>query len=211
MLILDDLAEVGPAELFVLVSGDGRAERRETGRRGVAMVAFSSLRRLVAACGWGQPWVIMRPERVHQAARVVGATLVAVDVPVPEGHRYPEPQPSAQPDLEPVDPVDDQRLVYLPSRPFSSGQRTAELELQRGKRGGPLLLAYTSIEDLATGCGPYQPWVAVEHALLDEVAREAGAAGVVFNPVLVEQARHAVPVVDWTAAREEKEDEWDAW
>lgn len=199
VLVLEDLPECGLTELFVPTTSNNReVELRTTARGALVVAAYSSLESLVVCCGWGQPWVIMRPDRLASSAQAVGATEVALDVPLPEGHRYPD-QPDERTELEPLEPSADLEIVYIPSRPFQAGQRRANLELQLDNARRRLLLVYPSPEALAEGCGPYQPWVAVDAARLPEVARQAGADGVVFNSRLVESARYQSPVRDWMA------------
>lgn len=203
IVILDDVLDCGLDQLFVLTtpSGDGDTdlELRATARRGVAVVAYTSLNTLVPACGWGQPWAAMHPERLHRSADALGANLVALDVTIPEQHRYPEPDESERPELKQLEPAGaDPALLYIPARPFRLGEPRAVLELQPDKRGRPMLLVYNSAELLALGCGPYQPWVAIPSIALAETAYECGAQGVLFNPVLAEKSRHGGQVLDWT-------------
>lgn len=202
IVVLDDVLDCGLAELFVLITPSGDTELRATARRGVAVVTFSSLRTLVPACGWGQPWVVMHPELLHRSADALGANLVAVDVNIPEQHRYPEPEEWERPEIPPLEPVGvDPELLYIPARPYRLGEPRAVLELQPDKRGRPMLLVYNSAELLALGCGPYQPWVAIPSAELAETVQDSRAAGVLFNPVLAEESRHGGPVLDWTDER----------
>lgn len=200
VMVVEDLPACGLTEFFVLTATDGReVELRRTASGAVAVASYSSLESLVVCCGWGQPWVLMRPERLADAAKAAGATQVAVDVPPPEGHRYPEPAEFERAELEPLAAAEHLTTVYIPSRPFREGQQRAELELQLDRSGRRLLLAFSSAEALAEGCCPYQSWVAIDVARLSAVADEVGADRVVFNPSLVENARYPAPVVDWTA------------
>lgn len=162
------------------------------------MFAYSSIQRLVAACGAGQPWVSITSDELEAACAEHGVAAVALDTAHPEGHRYPEPDPREQPELEPLPDQDDGSLVYVPSRPVSEGDTQVNLELQPDKAGRAMLLAYSSPELLVAGCGPYQPWVAIHATDIDLVAEEAGACGVLFNPELAEDSRHTGPVQDWS-------------
>ena len=201
VLLLDDLPRCGLAEFFVLTAADEgqTVELRRTSRGAIAVPAYSSLRSLVACCGWGQPWVITRPERLEAVARAAGATEVTVDMPIPDDHTY-TGQP-AHDELEELSLTPDIDVLYIPSRPFRRGQSQARLELQLDKAGRRMLLAYSSAAALAQGCGPYQPWVAVPVDRLPKVTREAGADVVVFDRRLVDEARYGGPVRDWLVAR----------
>lgn len=128
-------------------------------------------------------------------------TIVALDLPLPTGHRYPEPDVHERPDLAAAMPLDDDGLLYLASRPVRSWNDLVELELQPDARGRLMVLAFTTQEQLAAGCGPHQAWVAVPADLVDEAAFRADADGVLFNPVLAEESRHTAPVQDWTRSR----------
>lgn len=140
-------------------------------------------------------------DAVVQACDRLGVTSLAFDAALPDVPQYPAPDVRAQPDLEELDEdPNNGELLYVPSRPVGQRQREVRLELQnyQGKRA---LLAYTSREQLEAGCGPYQPWVAIESARLDVVMEQCGAEGVLFNPELGEEARHTGPVHDWTGSR----------
>lgn len=102
-------------------------------------------------------------------------TLVGLDVAPPEGHRYPEPEVSELPDVEPWEPVQRQ-LLYVASRPMRSWTDLVELELQPDKRGRLMALAYTSEDELAAGCGPHQAWVAIPSDLIGEAVGAASVA-----------------------------------
>ncbi|WP_158714543.1 SAV_915 family protein [Amycolatopsis sp. La24] len=202
---LDDVPERLPELVFVLVilgpeGQPGRLEVRRTTRNESAVAAYSSIDRLVDACGSGQPWAQVARDRLLEACRELGIGIVAFDAVLDLVPRYPEIDSRDQPPLEPVRPLDDQDgFLYVPSRPVRAGQQIVELELQPARNGRPVLLAYTSPELLAAGCGPYQPWVAINGDELEAVADEAGAHGVLLNPVLAEESRHAAPVRDWTS------------
>lgn len=118
-----------------------------------------------------------------------------MDMPLPDGHRYPEPDPRDEPELPQLDETLPDGLVYVPSRPTGRRRgRNVVLELQPHE-GRRTLLAYESLDALRAGCGPYQSCVSIRADRLDEVASQAGAEAVLFNPVLSEQARHTAPVL----------------
>lgn len=202
VVLLDDLPERAPTVLYVLTLPESTAvgdvvELRPT-PRGPAAVAYSSVANLVTACGMGQPWAAVSPERLQALGREYDYNLVILDAWLPEGHRYPEPEVRDQPDLQPKAPTGEGVLLFVPSRPVRKGQQVVHLELQPDDSGRLMMLAFTSPEALAERCGPHQPWVAINRDDIDLVAEQAGALGVLFNPVLAEESRHAGPVQDWT-------------
>ncbi|GAB3354131.1 SAV_915 family protein [Amycolatopsis echigonensis] len=202
---LDDVPDRLPDLVFVLVAPgtdkqSGELEVRRTERNELAVAAYSSLDRLADACGSGQPWVQVTRERLLETCRELDLGIVVFDAVLDLVPRYPEVDSREQPPLEPAEPLaEPDGRCYVPSRPVRAGQQVVELELQPVRNGRPVLLAYTSPELLAAGCGPYQPWVAINGDDLEAIANEAGAHGVLLNPVLAEESRHAAPVHDWTS------------
>lgn len=199
VVVIDDLAASCPGELFVLtVAGDTGVglELRTTDRRDRMLVAYTSIDRLVEACGSGQPWARIATGQLEQLAHRAQVNLVAVDKPIPEGRRYPEPDSREQPELAPLDAPADEGVLYVPSRPVRPGQHGVTLELQP-YRGKPTLLAYSSLDALREGCGRFQSCVSIAAERLDAVAWHVGAQRVLFNPILTEDARHTGPVLDW--------------
>ncbi|WP_406629874.1 SAV_915 family protein [Amycolatopsis sp. WGS_07] len=202
---LDDVRVRLPDLVFVLVTlgtegQPGGLEVRRTARNEFAVTAYSSIDRLVDACGSGQPWAQVTRDRLAEVCQELGIGIVVFDAVLDRLPRYPEVDSRDQPPLEPAEPLDEpDGCFYVPSRPVRAGQRVVELELQPVRDGRPVLLAYTSPELLAAGCGPHQPWVAVNGDDLEAVANEAGARGVLLNPVLAEESRHAAPVQDWAS------------
>jgi hypothetical protein len=202
IVLLDDLPEHAPHTLYVLtlpktVAAGDVVELRST-PRGAAAVAYSSIANLVAACGTGQPWAAATAELLQALGNEQDYNLVILDAWLPEGHRYPEADVRDEPDLQPETLDGVGSLLYVPSRPVREGQQVVHLELQPDNAGRLMVLAFTSPEALAERCGPYQPWVAVDRDDIDLVAEQAGALGVLFNPVLAEESRHTGPVHDWT-------------
>jgi hypothetical protein len=211
VVLLDDLPEHALHTLYVLTLPESVAtgaviELRAT-PRGPAAVAYSSIANLLAACGTGQPWAATSPEQLQILGDNHDYNLVILDAWLPEGHRYPEVDVRDEPDLqsETLDGVGS--LLYVPSRPIREGQKVVHLELQPDNAGRLMVLAFTSPEAIAERCGPYQPWVAVDRDDIDLVAEEAGALGVLFNPVLAEESRHTGPVHDWTRTSDTSQQE----
>lgn len=160
IVVRDDFAVCLPETVFVLAqrgqAGPGPPEvwRSERGERLAAV--YSSLTLLVAACGDGAPWVEVGRNDLESACDRLGITMVTLDAALPEVPHYPAPDVRTQPDLAEQDEVPvDCSLLYVPSRPVREGQREVRLELQpyQGKRA---LLAFTSPEELAAGCGQQQ-------------------------------------------------------
>ncbi|NKQ53904.1 hypothetical protein HFP15_13540 [Amycolatopsis sp. K13G38] len=201
IVLVDDLPERVPDAIFLLVSAEenghgGGVDVWTTARGERAVLTFSTIQALVGACGAGQPWVPVSRDELTRLCDELRVSVVGLDVAPPEGHRYPEPEVSELPDLEPREPAERQ-LLYVASRPMRSRTDLVQLELQPDKRGRLMVLAYTSEEALVAGCGPYQPWVAIPANLIGEAAQRSEADGVLFNPVLAEQSRHTSSVRSW--------------
>lgn len=162
------------------------------------MVAYSSIAALVDACGSGQPWAQMRRDRLVQVCDELGLDAVVLDAVVDPAPRYPEVDGREQAPVQPLEPAEEHEgYVYIPSRPVRAGQYAPQVELQPDQQGKPVMLAYTSPEELVAGCGPYQPWIAIHVDDVAEAMTEAGAHRVLLNPVLAEQSRHTGPVREW--------------
>ena len=73
-------------------------------------------------------------------------------------------------------------VLYVPvaGRPGAA----AHLELRRLPDGRLALPAYTSLEQLVSGCGPHQPWGAVDDDGLREVRRATGCDVVLLDAKL---------------------------
>jgi mRNA-degrading endonuclease toxin of MazEF toxin-antitoxin module len=205
---LDDVADRLPELLFVLMTPreqgrPGGVEVRQTTRQEWAVVAYSSVDKLVSACGSGQPWAQVMRDRLEEICAELDIGVVVFDAVVDVAPRYQAIDSREQPPLEPLEPLDEHDgYLYVPSRPVREGQYTVELELQPDRTGYPVMLAYTSPELLAACCGDFQPWVSIHVDDLPGVIEESGAQGVLFNPVLAEESRHAGPVHDWTHVRQ---------
>ena len=70
--------------------GDTEAtlELRNTEDGRVAMLAYSTLERLVEGCGESQPWVAVPMDRVQNLQELSGADVTLWDVPVPDEVRH---------------------------------------------------------------------------------------------------------------------------
>lgn len=197
---MEDLALLGSADLYVLTEPDGALELYQSPHSELVIWAYSGVENLVESCGGGQPYVRATPDQiVGFAASIDMPMLLALDVWHPEGARYPEPDAR---DFEPLEPVDeyqpDLTVVWIPTLPVRVGDLEVGVELHCSTPGVPLLAAFTSVEALREGCGPFQAAAAVLLDRVGEVARQAGAHCVVFDPTLAESARYNAPVRDWT-------------
>ncbi|PXY32381.1 SAV_915 family protein [Prauserella muralis] len=200
---LDVIADLEVDRLYVLTKPEGSLEFYKSVRNELILWAYTRITNLVVSCGDAQPCVRATCAEVVELGRALDdALLVALDAWHPEGSRYPAPEPS---EMEPMEHIklagDDMAatgMVWIPTRPVRAGDRHVDAELYCRKPGQPLLLAYSSLPALQAGCGPYQAAAAIDVAQIDEVAFEAGAARVVFDMPLAEDARHPEPVQDWT-------------
>lgn len=172
-----------PAQVFVPARPGPILDVRELDDGRPALPVYSSIERLVTCCGHGQPWMLVSAAVLPELQRSGAFEVVVLDAPVPR-------------DLRDVDPGWDDPgsaawdLVYVPSRRFHPGDEQARLELQPMPGGRLALMAYSSEESLAHGCGPGQPWVSVPSGLLDEARRLAGAGTIVLDTPLPVSLRH---------------------
>lgn len=91
---------------------------------------------------------------------------------------------AAQPVVPPV--------LYVPCAGHGSAGQEAGVELRRLDDGRVALLAYTALDRLVQGCGPFQPWVMIETEALGEIDRSQPYDVIVLDAVIPEQLR-------WTA------------
>lgn len=195
LLSVDDLRREA-ATLFVLTRPDDALELQEAPGDEVFLWIYSSLLDLVESCGGGQPYV--RAEATQVAEFADGhqkSVLAAVDMWHPDGARYPEPNVrdiEPLPMLEPPAPA-DLSVLWIPSRNGEPGSREVVVELHAADGTGPLLPVFTSVDLLRENCGHHQAASAFRADRIEQVAKQAGADGVVIDPVLAEGARHPAP------------------
>lgn len=179
-----------PARLDPTVSGPVLEVRElADGRR--AMPVYSSMDRLIMCCGGGQPWLAFSSDwlPVLQQGGEFDVVVVDVDLPV-----YLQEGATGRLDADRAwhDPESaDWARVFVPSQRFRPGDAEAKLELQPMPGDRLALMAYSSLELLAWGCGPYQPWVSIPAGLLDEVRLQAGAHTIMLDTPLPMRLRHA--------------------
>ncbi|MDV6011239.1 SAV_915 family protein [Haloechinothrix sp. LS1_15] len=191
LILLDDLGRCQLGELFVLTTPEGELELRDTQRNECLVVAFTSYASLVTSCGVGQPYAQLHAAELEPVLeRLRRTVVVALDVWLPEGHRYPEPDPREVPELAHWPEVPAEGRVWVPARPPRRGDRQVEVELHAQRPDEPLLCVYSSLDALQEACGPYQAAVAIDVAEMEDVARESGAVEIAYEPVLAEHARH---------------------
>jgi len=74
-------------------------------------------------------------------------------------------------------------LVWIPTLPVCENDERVEFDLRPTPDGGAQLLVYSSPDALRANCGPQQTGIAVRLERVAEIAREAGASGVLFDLV----------------------------
>lgn len=100
--------------------------------------------------------------------------------------------------------VDDQVLVYVPTRSVLGPDEEVWPELRRAQDGRLALLAYTSLARLVDGCGADQPWVRVPTDWFERIQAECRYDTIALNVALPDDCRHRDDR-DWPG----KPEEWD--
>jgi hypothetical protein len=85
--------------------------------------------------------------------------------------------------------------VFLPAQRVPAGAEDAVIEIRGLVDGRIALFVYSTLGALVAGCGPDQPWVAVDASQVDAVQRAAGADLVVWDVPLPVELRHSREVV----------------
>jgi len=171
-------------------SGGPQFELRETTAGTIALLTYSSLANLIKGCGTGQSWVKVPTTELPRLRRVIGFDVIALDLSLPVELRHRELDDPETDYLDEMASSSRPELIWVPARPAAPGARHVDLALWPDPNGQRALLAYTSAGQLRAGCGPHQAFVSIRATDLHEVAREAGAQTVLFNPVLDERSRH---------------------
>ncbi|RZS39230.1 hypothetical protein EV193_104446 [Herbihabitans rhizosphaerae] len=166
-------------------------ELRESVNDQLAVLAYSSVQRLVECCGRGQSWITVPARELPRLKRIAGFKAVLLDVPLPLDARHPDALPGTE-DPSPFtgDGNDEDRVLYVPARPYLEGDGEALLELQPMREDQLALLAYSSLDLLVRGCGEHQPWVSFPADRIDEARRQSGADVVVMDMALPGWLRH---------------------
>lgn len=198
VVVLDDLDEVCPGEVYVLTvpTEQGPALEMRRDGRGPVVHVYTRLSTLVLNCGEGQPWELVSTAWLREVGPAEGFTQVAVDAPCPGGEMIPGAEEQDKPPLQSLGEVDVREHVYVPSRPAGDRDERVELELQP-YQGEQLMLVFSSPEAVEEGCGPYQSFVEIRADAVEEVAARAGARYVVMDEALPREAWRTGPVQQW--------------
>lgn len=202
LLSMEAVEEIEADRLYVLTTPEGTLELYHSARDELILWAYTRIAGLVASCGDGQPYARATPAEIVEFGDVLDtALLMALDAWHPEGARYPTPDPS---EMEPMQHIElsgedmaSTGVVWIPTRPVRTGDHQVNAELYSPAPGQPLLLVYSSLPALQAACGPHQAAAAIHADQVDEVAFEVGAAGIVFDAPVPEEAQHQEPVRDW--------------
>ncbi len=150
------------------------------------MLAYSTLDRLVMACGAGQSAMKLPVRDLPRLRRKLRFHAILLDVSPPA-----EAAPDvAQPRPLTIDNASGEPMVFVPSRSFRRAERAAQLELQRTADGKLALMAYSSRAALSDACGPNQHFVAFPVGQLALAQRESGADSVLIDVPLPAKLRH---------------------
>jgi hypothetical protein len=175
-----------PDTVYIPVRGatavEVTVELREMTDARMALLAYSTLQRLVAACGADQPALRLPAEDLPRLRRRLRFHAVLLDV-----------RPPAEildTSSLAVDRATGEPVVFVPSRPFRRTDPRAQVELQRTADGTLALPTYTSRAALIDGCGPNQYFVTFPVGQLAQVQRQTGAAGVLIDVPLPARLRH---------------------
>lgn len=85
--------------------------------------------------------------------------------------------------------TDAEAIVYLPVE-SADPEAEAVLELRPTEDGQTVMLACSSLDQLVTCCGEYQPWIAMPASAVPGLIANAGADGVVWDQPLSPAQRH---------------------
>lgn len=152
----------------------------DDGRR--ALLAYTSLDRLVTLCGEEQRWTLARTEGLQEAFGPFDVLVIDTPLKAPQdGDGLAErPQSPARTAMPPV--------VYLPVRDDGD---VGSAEVRGLRDGRSALLAYTSLDRLEVSCGAEQPWVVVPIEALSDLKRRQPYDVVLFDLVVPERHRRA--------------------
>ncbi|WP_243793166.1 SAV_915 family protein [Saccharopolyspora gloriosae] len=84
--------------------------------------------------------------------------------------------------LPPPDAEDQPpQQVFLPAERIKDRNQPVTLELRALTDGTTAMLAFTSLEALVAGCGPAQPWIAVDGSSIPDLQQRCAADQVVWD------------------------------
>lgn len=139
-----------PADVVTRRTLDGRT----------AVVAYTSLDRLLAACGSGQAWTALSLAQLQELHATLAYDVVYLDLVMPPALRTPG-LPEAPGTLPP--------LLYLPCVQSVGRVEDATLSYLRRPDGSVGLPAYTSLDRLHAALGDVQPWILARADRLSEL------------------------------------------
>lgn len=137
--------------------------RRTTRDGRTALVAYTALDRLHAACGPGHPWALLSLHQLEELFAHEPYDVVHLDLVMPEGLQVPAAGAGAG------EPASLPPVLYVPCIAHVARLEDAALEYIRGQDGLVGLPVFTSLDRLRTGLGHGQPWILVETSRLGAV------------------------------------------
>lgn len=141
--------------------GDQPQVVRRTTRDGrVALVAYTALDRLHAACGQGHPWALLSLHQLEELFTDEPYDVIHLDLVMPEELRV--AGDAGEPESLPP-------VLYVPCIAHVARLEDAALEYIRGQDGLVGLPVFTSLDRLHAGLGDGQPWLLVETSRLEAV------------------------------------------
>lgn len=165
----------------------------ELGERGQHVIlAYLTLELFISSCGPDQPWMLTPSTHLSQLAQKSKDLTFSVLL----DQRLPSALRGTATGLVTEEPVwsdeesEDWMPLFIPSRPFRSGDQQALFELQPLTGGRLALMLYSSQRSLVAGCGPEQPWVSIPAGLISEARRQSGAHTICLDTPLPEGLRH---------------------
>lgn len=148
--------------------------RRTTKDGRVALVGYTALDRLHAACGTGHPWTLLAVQQLEELHHHEPYDVLYLDLAMPEALRVEGPQRTGG-ELPPV--------LYVPCVRHVARLEDAVLEYLRGEDGLVGLPAYTSLDRLHAGRGAERPWLVVESSRLEGLHARAP-----FDRILLDES-----------------------
>lgn len=196
---IGEVAQHFPREIVALLHPDGDGlELRKVSPGNYMVLLYTSYWAVAQWCGTGQPCAQIDTSVLVEHADDEGVRQVAVDMPLPEGHRYPVPDLKESVPLDPIPemPFEADRC-WVASRPFDWSHRHARPELLLQNGGSRrILLIYSSPEAVQLCCGPYQAAFPIRVEKLDELTRQSKATEVMFDTPIDPSAQHRDVVLD---------------
>lgn len=137
--------------------------RRTTRDGRTALVAYTALDRLHAACGPGHPWALLSLQQLQDLFTDEPYDVVHLDLVMPAELRVPAGREGS------AEPVSLPPVLYVPCVAHAVRLEDAAVEYVRGQDGLVGLPVFTSLDRLRAGLGDAQPWLLVETSRLGAV------------------------------------------